>query len=1000
MTTKAFIFRSRLWAQALGLNLAALLAAPVLAQQAPVPAPLSQIAHFKVTTTVVNPNVEPFTATITGFGNSLFNTGSGFEPVIFRNKYTATQDSADRIYARPHDLSHWDTYREGMLDGAKVRVYRIENGKFQLVRQDSVVPGGFHASGWLPLVPNGSMVAADQAVFRFRWNEYNRPAVPYYFAVRAVDTTGKLSPLSNVVAVTRPEKTGTGTLVNVLKPVKTLTDLQGDLPTPAGLKADIEADNALRLSWHSATDSRVAGYLVYRSDYAPEAHTGYYMQLSGSNVPPDQHIKTGDMVILEKKFYDASRMRYNTNRVWGAWGETQALMPGLVPMFPDEDPAKSWELVKHEPHTPVAEAGETFLRLGLAGKSAVLLGNYSYAGTSQSWYPVLEPKPYRVDVWLRQQGGAKATFRVLDYFSQPGHKIEPIEFKPGQDWQRFTATFTPPLVQEGSQPGRIVLEIAGPGTIDIDNFRVYRDDTAFLDYTDQEYADLKQSGMQALRTHGFVRTGRRTYDLEQLTNPSGVTSGGYTAKTNTLPQTLAMMRRAGVRPWLQIEPHLSPDEWRGLVEYLAAPYRPGQDTPKSKPWAWKRFLQGQVKPWTDEFDRIYFELGNETWNGLFRPWVFEDMTDAATGKRYSSGQVYGLYQESVIAQLRSSPYWQLAKLDDKLEFVLGGWSGFRYGLDAAPSSPSSKHLTIAAYNGGWDSGEQALPLAASSFNSLLHYATRSTIPVARKFIGDADRLAYSLGKGFRVGTYEAGPDYEFNGLNSARVSPRQAEEQEQVMKSLASGVATLDVFLAQAYLGYGLQNYFSFGPGAYWTSHAPWYRGGQAHPAWKALSLFNQQATGSMLATQAVTVPTVDVQASAKSKNAMQSPTVAVYATQHKQRVSVVLISRKLAGYPEPEDAGFTPVLVDLPFKSASSVTLYRLTGNATAHNLTADNISVEKLALGKRWHGSSLVINEQTGADVRGMPPSSVFLYVFDGVTLGDQARAANSKRRALQVN
>lgn len=995
MTTKAFIFRSGLWAQALGLNLAALLAAPALSQQAPVPSPLSQTAHFKVTTTVVNPNVEPFTATITGFGNSLFNTGSGFEPVIFRNKYTATQDSADRIYARPHDISHWDTYRDGMLDGAKVWVYRIENGKFQLVRQDNVVPGGFHASGWLPLVPNGSVVAADQSVFRFRWSDYNRPVVPYYFAVRAVDAAGKLSPLSNVVSITRPEKTGTGDVVNVIKPIKTLTDLQVDLPAPAGLKADIEADNALRLSWNPATDSRVVGYLVYRSDYTPETQQGYYMQLSAASTSPNQQIKAGDMVILEKKFYDASRKRYHSNRVWGAWSENQALMPGLVPMFPDEDPAKSWELVKHDPNTPVTEAGETHLRLHLATGSSVALGGYNYAGTGQSWYPVLEPKPYRVDVWLRQQGSAKVTFKVLDHYSQPSHKIEPIEFKPGQDWQRFTAIFTPPDVQPGSQPGRIVLDVSGPGTIDVDNFRVYREDTAYLDYTDQEYADLKQSGMQALRTHGFARTMRRTYDLEQLTNPGGVISLGYITKTNTLPQSLAMMRKAGVRPWLQIEPHLSPDEWRGLVEYLAAPYRPGQDTPQSKPWAWKRFLQGQVKPWTDEFDRIYFELGNETWNGLFRPWIFEDMTDSKTGKRYSSGQVYGLYQEHVIAQLRESLYWKSAKLDDKVEFVLGGWSGFRYGLDAASSSASSQHLTVAAYIGGWDSGEQALPLVPRSFNNLLHNATRSAIPRAEKHTKEVSGLIGSTGRALRIGTYEAGPGYTMNGLNNARVTPRQSEEQELVMKSLASGVATLDVFLAQAYLGYGLQNYFTFGPGAYWTSHAPWYDGGQAYPAWKALSLFNNYATGGMLVTQAAGAPTVETSAAPKTTKAMHSPAVAVYATQQKQRLSVFVISRKLAGYPEFEDAGFTPVVIDLPFKSAASVTLYRMAGEAIANNLKADNVTFEKLLISKSWRNASLIINNKSGAGARGLPPSSVFLYVFDDVKFGDKARAAGRARR-----
>lgn len=73
----------------------------------------------------------------------------------------------------PEDIGHWDTLREGALDGATVRIYRIENGKFRLVSQDKVPSGGFHASSWLPVLPKDTVVAPDQAVFRFRWNEWN-----------------------------------------------------------------------------------------------------------------------------------------------------------------------------------------------------------------------------------------------------------------------------------------------------------------------------------------------------------------------------------------------------------------------------------------------------------------------------------------------------------------------------------------------------------------------------------------------------------------------------------------------------------------------------------------------------------------------------------------------------------------------------------------------------------------------------------------------------------
>lgn len=80
-------------------------------------------------------------------------------------------------------------------------------------------------------------------------------------------------------------------------------------------------------------------------------------------------------------------------------------------------------------------------------------------------------------------------------------------------------------------------------------------------------------------------------------------------------------------------------------------------------------------------------------------------------------------------------------------------------------------------------------------------------------------------------------------------------------------------------------------------------------------------------------------------------------------------------------DHGYTPVAIDLPFKSAQTLTLYRMTGDAFAHNLTAENVTVEKLPLGKRWRGKQLVVNAATGGDDRGLPPSSAFLYVFEEV-------------------
>jgi hypothetical protein len=710
--------------------------------------------------------------------------------------------------------------------------------------------------------------------------------------------------------------------------------------------------------------------VVYRSDYPPQLHKGFFFQLAKAPASPSENIRAGDLVMVSKKIYAPSRNRFLSNRVWGAETEYGKILPGLVKFFPDEDPSKSWRLVPHARNTPVEEPGETYLELKLPAGAKEAVYTYNHSGTGQDWYEVLEKRPYKVEVWLRQEGTGSVRFRLGGFYDRAPQKIEPVEFRVGREWKKYVATFTPPAVQPGADSGAMMLEFTGPGVFSVDNFRVYRADTEYLDLLPEEYAALASAHLSALRSHGSIKTDVRSYDVEQLTNSAGVISG--TQKLITLPQILKVMRKAGVRPWLQIEFHLAPQDWLALAEYLAAPYDPKLDTPAAKPWAYKRYAQGQARPWVDEFDRIYLELSNETWNRLFYPWVFDAMTDATTGKSYTAGEVYGLFQEHVISLLRSSPYWRRAGLDDKVQFVLGGWAGQSYGAEAASASPSSDLMAIGAYIGGWDEGESPPALSNASLFDVLSHVSQS-IPVAERHGKEADELRKKGHGKLRIGTYEAGPGYALNGLNDARVTEEQYRAQEQVMKSLAAGTATLDAFLARAYRGFEIQNFFTFGRGHFWRSHAKWYFGGQAYPSWKALALFNSEGTGDMLRTESLSVPVADLKAFERRQAVKDAPLAAVYATRTPGRVNLFVLSRKVEG--------FTPVTVELPFERADSITLYRMSGAPEANNLMADNVRIDKLAIPASQFSRRFSLNSSSGADERGLPPASTFLYVFEGI-------------------
>lgn len=943
-------------------------------------------AHFRVTTNVVQAAVAPFSATVGGMGNSLWNCS--FEPAEFRTRFFAGGDAPDRVLVSTADLTGYDTLREGFYDGASVRVYRVVSGRITLVRRDTVPPGGSLMSGWQPVTPAGSLIAPGAGRGVYRFEDWNRPAA-YWFTLTSVDRAGRESAVAPAVEIVRSATgrvTGQDDFVTAgFTPPATPPPAGAPPPPPHGFAARLDpATGTVVLEWQPAPTGSVAGYRLYLSDYPPAAQKGYALRLSGCPADSNAWVHAGDWVVLAKSFDTFSRKTMLANRVWGASQNNRLCMPQGAPFYPDENPDQTWTLERYPAgqSAAVTNGGLAAIKFMLRDGAPVRFAQYNHAGTDQSWYPVLEPgKPYAVEVWLKQEGLADPTFTFeLSGFYRD--KIKPITFTADGQWRLYRATFTPPVLWErGGGVGQMTFSFKGPGTVWMDNLRVYAAETPFLELQPYEYASLAESGMAALRTHAFIKTGSGTYNLELFTNPGGAANG--LAKDNTLPQTLAIMRQAKVTPWLQVEMHFSPEEWLGLVEYLAAPYDPAIDTPQRKPWAYKRFCQGQVRPWTDEFSAFYFEISNETWNWLFSPWVFEGMTDAVTGVKYDRGDVYGLFQEAVHDAMAQSPYWQPAGLERKLRFVVGGWAINNYGTHAAARSPHSRFLTIAAYNGGWDEGEGPTAGDDASLARVLLNPPQSAAPRALQLRADRDRLRAAGHPDLELGTYEAGPGYALSGLNNqARMSAAEVLAQERTMKSLAGGTATLDTFMTYARQGFALQNFFTFCHGrTHWVSHTAWFNGNRAHPCWMTLALFNREATGDMLDVATAAAPTTDVPAFKRRKALKDMPLVAAYATRRNDRYNLLLLSRKLDHHPAAADDGFTPVTVDLPFASAARVTCHRMTGDPRATNLDAEHVRIETVTVPTAAVSATFTLSAKTAADDRGLAPGATFLYVFEGV-------------------
>ena len=157
-------------------------------------------------------------------------------------------------------------------------------------------------------------------------------------------------------------------------------------------------------------------------------------------------------------------------------------------------------------------------------------------------------------------------------------------------------------------------------------------------------------------------------------------------------------------------------DWLNFIEYLAAPYDPQQDTPQTKPWAYRRWRQrGVERPWTDDFAEIVVELGNETWhNGKCPDWLgFNRRNFIRQG-----GAEYGLFAQYLIDNMKKSPYWKTQSLDHKIRFSLGAFYDGNvekdgkvrgYGEEAMQTCSDATCLGHANYVGPkWEKGEKSI----------------------------------------------------------------------------------------------------------------------------------------------------------------------------------------------------------------------------------------------------------------------------------------------------
>lgn len=551
------------------------------------------------------------------------------------------------------------------------------------------------------------------------------------------------------------------------------------------------------------------------------------------------------------------------------------------------------------------------------------LGNWFLAGMQSDWPRLREGKPYTVRLWLKHEGMARPEVEVRIA------SLKTTTLRVTDQWKEYTIPFIggPP----GSGAERFDIGTRQAGSLFIDNVTIVQDDGpppfAFYPEVVETLQRFRPSSLRLWTLQQNRGFGKRLDDAlgppAQSNLTFSETGGAVTTAQLGLHAELELCAAVGARPWIVTSVMFSPEENANLIEYLAGP--------ADSPYGAKRAAWGRKEPWTEVFDQILIEPGNEVWNSLFLPGSFVGQPDQ-----------YGAYAEFIFQTMKGSRHFT----EGKFQFIVNGWvadTGPRgYGGRALKNAPSAHAFDIAYYTGGWDAvGLMKSDSIEESWMNVLTYSRRMLLPRTLRAKDTADAMGRERGSPAQVLVYEAGPGYTLPGPGKFN-----REEQEQG-KSLAHAINSLDIFMMNLRAGIGDQSFYTFKNGHYWASHN---RAWGEHIAWKALGLRNSQLRGDLITAEVKKMVTIDLPetladtvSQSNSANRRQRtfpavpdmPLVDCYPFREGKRHSFMLLSRRIDGP--------TKVTLELPYEPQSAYTIHALRGDSPGlHNIDEEVVKVE----------------------------------------------------------
>jgi hypothetical protein len=372
----------------------------------------------------------------------------------------------------------------------------------------------------------------------------------------------------------------------------------------------------------------------------------------------------------------------------------------------------------------------SFGRAALWLKGTDQIAHYAYV-------PVLAnvaviPGSWRVQLWAKARSG-NPTFHVNMGGSSPDACVKKIEIPLDGEWEKHDLTINLP---EGTEASNVYL-VASEGEVLVDDVLLWKEEpganpTAFRDICVDALLKLKpgvlrrvQMGGSDLKTN--LRPGLRqmawTRYFPNLLRGGRNTARGYVF---TMHDFYLLCEYIGADPWYCVPGTLYPEETNILMEYLGAPPDVG--------YGKVRAGLGHPTPWTDVFDTIYVEIGNEAWNP----------------SGYATGSYNGPdHWKDIIAIGKASPHYR-----ENILFVAGSQAASSHRTNVVlENAPNADRVAVAPYIVHWLFKDEVAPLQSDEelFEWLFGFTARRVLhpegSMRRQFEN-------ARAKGVELATYE------------------------------------------------------------------------------------------------------------------------------------------------------------------------------------------------------------------------------------------------------